>query len=129
MTNQKLEKNLSKSIYLINTITEGPKQLKEKKYDWQEISNAMMEITRKHTLQSEEILVKLLDFDGTIQLTPESPLPGVLSPENMLKYNAITYLTEWTGRKYIKELKKVNKTTDSPRLSKITREYIKKLER
>jgi hypothetical protein len=91
---------------------------------WQDIASAMSEIIAVRSPETEDILIKLLEFKGTIPLAPESNQTSAMSPENALRSIAIRQLSEWTGKKYLARFKKIQSSTESPVLRSIAQVVI-----
>jgi len=105
----------------------SPEVVQEKEFMWREIVAAMADMTKKQTPQAEEFLVKLLESEEVIRLAPDSDIPGVMPPEDMLKSLAIQALSRWTGRKYVRAFERVYMTTKSPILAGIAKLHVEKL--
>ena len=119
---------MSDSMKLIKELL-SPEIVEEKEFMWLEIVAAMEDITETQTKEVEEILVNLLEFEGQIGLAPQSDVPGIMSPENMLKSLAIQILSKWTGRKHLKAFEKLASTTESITLAEIAKIIIERLGR
>jgi hypothetical protein len=119
-------KKTSNSMKLIKELL-SPEVVKEKAFMWQEIVAAMADITKTQTEEAEELLVKILESEGAIQLAPESDIPHAMSPKDMLKSLAIQSLSKWTGRKHIRAFERVYVTTKSPILAGTAKVHIEKL--
>jgi hypothetical protein len=87
----------------------------------------MVDITSTRTREAEDILLDLAECEGRIRLSPESIIPGVMSPEDMLKSLAIRTLSEWTGRKHLKLFRRIHARTQSPVLAQIAKTHIERL--
>jgi hypothetical protein len=116
----------SDSIRLIQELL-SPSTREKREFLWQEIRAAMAEITKTQTRSAEDVLLHLLELEGPIRLAPQSDIPSVMSPEDMLKSLAIQFLSRWTGRKHLKALERVKEKTASPTLSRIAMAEIEKL--
>jgi len=92
------------SIELIEQLL-VPENLRKQQFLWQEVYGAVHEISKIHTPRGEQILQDVIKLEGEIQIAEGSDLPGVMSPEDTLKATAIEHLTEWTGQKYVQEIK------------------------
>jgi hypothetical protein len=125
---KKQEKTKPDSIKLITEIL-PPEIVEKREFLWQEIVTAMVDITKTQTKEAEEILVNLLEFDGQIRLAPQSDIPGLMSPEDILKSLAIQFLSEWTGRKHLMAFEKLAGTTESITLAEIAKIHIEILGR
>jgi len=128
MAKEKKEKQVKKvhnSVELFKQLL-WFRRVKKKEFLWQEIVGAITGITKTRTKEVEDILVKLIEFEGKIRLSPDSDIPGVMSPEDTLKSLAIQTLSEWTGRKHLKTFKKICAKTESPILSQIAKVYIER---
>lgn len=127
MSNNEIEQEkLADSIKLVNEIL-SPKILKKKSFLWQDIGTSLSKISTIHTKETEEILVSLLEFEGELKLASKSDIPGLMSPEDMLKSIAIQSLTKWTGQKYLSTIKKIYKSTQSAALAEIARVSVEKV--
>ena len=128
MTEKGKKKQVETQLDSIELIKEllSPKVIEEERM-WQEITVAIEDVTEMHTKEAEELLVRLLDLQGPILLAPGSDIPGILSPEDMLRFAAIQALSEWKGRKYLKNFTKIYHTTPSPTLRNIAKVYIEKM--
>jgi len=125
---RKQEKTKPDSIKLITEIP-SPEIVEKKEFLWQEIVAAMADITKTQTKEAEEILVNLLEFEGQIRLAPQSDIPGLMSPKDILKSLAIQFLSEWTGQKHLMAFKKLADTTESITLAEIAKIHIERLSR
>lgn len=126
MSNDEIEKQkLADAIKLVNEIL-SPKIRKKKGYIWYDIGTSLAKISTIHTKETEEIFVRLLDFEEEIMLAPKSDLPGLMSPKDMMKSIAIQSLTKWTDQKYQSKIKKIYKSTKSAALAEIARVSIEK---
>jgi len=123
---KKQEKAMLDSIKLVTELL-SLEIIEKKKFLWQEIVTALADITETQTKEAEDTLVNLLEFEGPIRLAPDSDIPGVMSPEDMLKSLAIQVLSKWTGRKHLKAFSKIYATTQSPTLSGIAKVHIERL--
>lgn len=115
------------SIELIEEIL-TPAVAGEKEFLWQDIMAAMSDILQTHTEETEALLRRILDFEGTIRLSPRSDIPGAMEPENMLRSLSVQALSLWRGQTYLKVFRRLHAATPSPALAGIVKVYIDKLE-
>lgn len=87
----------------------------------------MEDITKYQKKEAEDILIKILEFEGKNRLAPQSDIPSVMSLEDMLKSLAIQVLSKWTGRKHLKVFKKIRDITQEPTLRGIAKVHIERL--
>jgi hypothetical protein len=99
----------------------------KKQFMWQDISGALAILSEKWTAEHENLFASLLEFEGTVRLSPDSDIPGVMAPEDILKSTAIQNLTEWKGRKYLSAFKKLKTTTKSEAIAEVAQIHIDKI--
>jgi hypothetical protein len=83
-------------------------------------------ISSPPTWESERLLVWIVRFEGRLRLTVSCDLPHSMPPEDMLKSLAIQALGRWTGLLYLREMERVQATTQSSSLASLVRDVIQK---
>ncbi len=78
------------------------------------------------TWEAERLLLDLIRFEGRLRLTVSSEMPHSMSPEDMLKSLAVQTLARWTGLAHLREMRRVQLTTQSSSLASLVSDVIQK---
>lgn len=95
--------------------------------EWNELASAMQEASDSHTELAEQLFIKVVRLNIKIPLAPDSELPNAMSPEEMLKSEAIQALVKWTGPKYRADFGNALAAAESPALVAIIRSQLRNL--
>lgn len=88
---------------------------------WDRLRAALRQVTAAHSAESEKLLRGLLGKDFRIQLEAGSSAPHAMSPEDMLRSEAIQALGRWDQRKHRKVIALAGRRSTSSLVAEIAR--------
>ena len=109
---------------LSQAVSEEP--LNRSVYRWDDLLAAIETVAGSDSLgwEAESVLLRVLRFEGELELSDDSEHPHSMSPEEMLKSVAIQTLAKRTGLTHLLEMQRIEATAASPVLASIVRATI-----